>query len=102
MVDRITFLESVNDIDYPKMLISFFDHFIALKQIVEETAADIEVIDAVDNSYIKFSCEFNDTNLKNQAINIVNSNGSAIIIYGRPLCIDIEELSETKISIQIR
>ena len=36
MVNRIKFFESVNGIQYPDMIIKFFDHFLALRYLVED------------------------------------------------------------------
>ena len=35
-MNRIQFFDSISGIQYPKMIVDFFDHFIALKQIVED------------------------------------------------------------------
>ena len=35
-MDRIAFIESISGINYPEMLVHFFDQFIALKKLVEE------------------------------------------------------------------
>ena len=35
-MDRIAFLESISGIEYPEMIVEFFDQFIALKYLVED------------------------------------------------------------------
>ena len=35
-MNRVQFFNSIGGIQYPRMIVDFFDHFIALKQIVEK------------------------------------------------------------------
>ena len=55
IMDRINFFGSVSGIEYPEMIVNFFDHFIALKQIVEDSGT-ITVLNSDDKS-ISFSIE---------------------------------------------
>ena len=57
MVNRLQFFDSISGIKYPKMMIDFFDHFIALKKIVEDTGS-ISVDKSTEN-FIRFSIAFN-------------------------------------------
>ncbi len=33
-MDRITFFNSISGIDYPEMLVKFYDQFLALKELI--------------------------------------------------------------------
>jgi hypothetical protein len=90
-MNRITFLESINGIQYPEMIVEFFDQFIALKEIVED-GANITVENKSDGA-ISFITSFKNTNCKNNALSILQSG--SIIIYGRQISVVIEPLSET-------
>ena len=56
MTSRVQFLESVSGIQYPEMIVDFFDHFVALKQIVQDSGK-VEVLNFDKNS-ICFSIKF--------------------------------------------
>lgn len=100
MIDRINFLESVDGINYPDMIVDFFDHFIALKQIVEDFGK-VNVLSS-DNNSIMFSIQFNSPENMNLAINTINSLGGVIAIYGRPISISLELLTDSKIKINLK
>ena len=44
MRSRLEFFESISDIEYPLMLVKFFDHFIALKELVQDYGDTLEVL----------------------------------------------------------
>lgn len=92
-MDRITFFNSISGIDYPEMIVEFFDQFIALKQLVDDHGT-VSVCDKSDNS-ISFITVFNDKKFKDQALYTVGSG--PITIYGRPISISVENLSDTEI-----
>lgn len=98
-MDRVTFVESVYGIKYPEMIVDFFDHFIALKQIVEDTGT-ISVINNEENS-IEFSILFSSSNYMRSALNIINSLNGNIIIYGRNIMILVEALTDSEIKIKL-
>jgi hypothetical protein len=98
-MDRVTFVESVHGIKYPEMIVDFFDHFIALKQIVEDTGT-ISVINNEENS-IEFSILFSSSNYMRSALNIINSLNGNIIIYGRNIMILVEVLTDSEIKIKL-
>lgn len=98
-MDRVTFVESVYGIKYPEMIVDFFDHFIALKQIVEDTGT-ISVINNEENS-IEFSILFSSSNYMRSALNIINSLNGNIIIYGRNIMILVEVLTDSEIKIKL-
>ena len=55
-MNRIQFFDSISGIQYPKMIVDFFDHFIALKQIVEDKGS--VTVDNNNDSSIEFSIIF--------------------------------------------
>lgn len=83
-MDRIAFFDSITGINYPDMMVRFFDHFIALKQLVEDSGS-VQVLDSTESS-IKFSIIFkNNTDLEN-ALNYIKNN-SVVNIYNRPISV---------------
>lgn len=100
MINRIAFFESVDGIQYPSMIVDFFDHFIALKKIVEDSGK-IKVLSSVNNQNIIFSIEFATTDNMRLALNVIESNNGIIDIYGRPMNIAIKPLNKKEIQISI-
>lgn len=96
-MDRVNFIGSVSGIDYPEMIVNFFDHFIALKQLVEDSGK-VQVLNS-NGSSITFSIEFKDKNIMESALSAINSLNGFIIIYGRQISINVEV--PTDLSIQI-
>ena len=99
-MDRISFFESINGIQYPEMLVNFFDHFVALKQLVEDDYASIETIDSKDNN-IKFRINFNSSNTMKQALDTISSANNSINIYGRCINIQPEVLTDSSVQLNI-
>lgn len=95
-MNRVIFFESISGISWPKMLVDFFDHFIALKNIVEDTGK-ITVINNTDSN-ITFDIIFNNLDCKNNALNLINSLDGVINIYGR----QIQVFAETQSDINLR
>ena len=98
-MNRVNVIESISGINYPEMIITFFDHFIALKQLVEDSGS-IQVLNSSENS-ISFSIVFNNNTMKMNALNIIKSYGNMIVIYGRYIIIQVEELSDSMIKINL-
>ena len=98
-MNRVNFIESVFGIKYPEMIITFFDHFIALKQLVEDSGT-VQVLNSSNDS-ISFSITFQNMDMKIAALNTIQSCGNTIIIYGRYITIRVEELSENSIKINL-
>ena len=90
-MDRVQFFESISGIQYPYMLVEFFDHFLALKQIVENSGKVI-VPHQIDNNKISFDIEFSNEKAKENAINLINNCTSMVMIYERPIYININGL----------
>lgn len=98
MISRLDFFESISNIQYPLMLVEFFDHFIALKQIVEDTGK-ISVIESAQNS-ITFSIIFD--NIKNRDRALLNAQAGSVIIYGKPISVQIDVISDTEIRFKLQ
>ena len=93
-MDRVTFVESLQGLNYPMMLVDFFDHIIALKNIVEGSGT-ITVLNAEESS-INFSILFSSEKNLNMALNVINSLNGCIFIYGRQIMISTEVLLTDK------
>lgn len=99
-MNRVDFIESVSGIKYPEMIVDFFDHFIALKQIVEDNGK-VNVINS-DNNQITFSILFSSYEDKTLALSTINSLGGYIAIYGRPISILVDVLTDLEIKISLK
>lgn len=93
MVNRIDFINSISDINYPGMLADFFDQFIALKHIVEDSGK-VSVLSS-DEKSIMFNIDFKDQSDRDKALANVNVNGGTIFIYNRPISIITSIISDT-------
>lgn len=98
MVNRLEFFDSISGIKYPRMIIDFFDHFIALKQLVEDSGS-ISVDESTENC-IRFSIIFNSPDNKTSAMS--NILAGEVIIYGRLIHISFMDISETELKIELR
>ena len=92
-MDRITFLESISGIEYPEMIVEFFDQFLALKYLVEDYG-QISVQEKSTNG-ISFVIKFTDVKYRDKALS--NVQASSVVIYGKPISINLEIISETEI-----
>lgn len=92
-MDRISFIESISDIEYPEMLVQFFDQFIALKQLVEDHG-NIKVNSKSDIS-ISFNVLFQDQKYRDMAL--ANTTGS-VIIYNKPISVKVDIVSENELN----
>lgn len=93
MVDRLNFFNSISGINYPEMIVVFFDHFIALKQLVEDHGT--VTVGETSNKSISFITEFKTKAYRNEAMSIVQSG--PIVIYGRPISVSVEVISDLEI-----
>ena len=100
-MDRVSFFKNINGISYPEMLVDFFDHFIALKQIVDTNNCLVNIIKLYENSGIEFDVKFNTPELLHKTLNEISKNGNAIVIYNRTMTIHIEVLTETDLKIKL-
>jgi hypothetical protein len=96
-MDRCTFFNSISGILYPEMLVDFFDQFVALKQIVEDSGK-VTVLESNENQIV-FSIMFNSIEYKNIAMEMIQNAGYQIAIYGRIMNIRLEVLTDNEIKI---
>ena len=97
-MDRIAFLESISGIEYPEMIVEFFDQFIALKYLVEDYG-QISVQEKSING-ISFVIKFTDIQYRDKALSNVQTN--TVIIYGKPISINLDIISETEIKFTLQ
>ena len=99
-MDRVAFISSINGIAYPKMIVDFFDHFLALKQIVDNTGQNITIVNKNEKN-ITFDVEFNHNLSLINAIHTIETLNGVIEIYRRPIYVYTEVLSDKKIRITL-
>jgi hypothetical protein len=97
-MDRLNFLDSISDIQYPEMLVKFFDQFIALKQLVEDNGKII--VKNSDSTSISFLVKFNTKDIRDRALANINTN--IIVIYNRPINIQINIVNDLEINIVLQ
>lgn len=98
-MNRIEFINSVQGIQNPNVIVTFFDHFVALKQLVEDSGV-VSVLNTMDNS-IQFSIKFASVDAKRQAMEVINSSNGMMVVYNRALSITVEEIGKKEIMIII-
>lgn len=94
-MDRISFFKSVEGIQYPEVLVNFFDHFIALKQIVNDSAK--VSVNNVDQNTIEVGLTFHSKMKRNEALSTITPQ--QIYIYGRPIKVNVDILTGKEIKI---
>lgn len=99
-MDRLAFFKNINGISYPEMLVDFFDHFIALKQIIDTNNCIVNIL-AIQGQDIEFSVKFRDNNILQKALNEINKIGNTIVIYNRTMTIHAEVLTDTDLNIKL-
>lgn len=95
-MNRVNFLNSVSNLSYPRMVFDYYDYFLALKNIAE-IGEKISVDNATNNS-IKFLVAVNNASEKNEIMRRAQSG--IIDIYGRPITIHSELVSNKKILLE--
>lgn len=98
-MDRIEFFGSLSGMQYPEMVVNFFDHIIALKQLVEDSGS-VNVLNSTDNS-ISFSITFKNSECKDKAYAMISSLGGVIVIYGRQIIIRIDNITNQSLEISL-
>lgn len=96
-MDRVSFLDAVSGINYPDMLITFFDHFITLKELIEDSGK--VNVNSSSASMIQFDVDFNSKHKRDLALHQIESSSGVIITYQRPIHVRSNVLSDTKIEI---
>lgn len=99
-MDRCNFIEAVSGIQYPEMIVHFFDHFIALKKIVEDTGK-VTVVSNTD-SEIVFLINFSKKKDSDYALSMINSLGGSIVIYDRPMNVQVDIPTDLQLQIKLR
>ena len=99
-MDRVSFFKNINGISYPEMLVDFFDHFIALKQILNTNNCIVNVISYQKDS-IEFDVQFKNNNTLQHTLDEIAKNGNVIIIYNRTMTIHVEVLTDTDLKIKL-
>ena len=97
--DRISFLDSVSGIQQPEIIVEFFDHFMALKQIVEGYG-NISVISSNSNC-ITFLVEFPNKETTEMALSNI-PDPPYFSIYGRSIKVYVEVPTDRVMQIQLR
>ena len=49
-MDRMQFFNHINGITYPNMLVDFFDHFVALQQLIKTNSCVVTVTNVGENN----------------------------------------------------
>ncbi len=99
MIDRVNFLESVQGIQYPDMLANFFDHFIALKTLVEDQGK-VTVLESGPTS-LSFAVKFKNKGNRDSALTAISGLGGCIYIYQRPISVAVKPLTDSEVSIYL-
>ena len=97
-INRLDFLDNISDIQYPHMLVEFFDHFIALKQLVEDYGR--VSVHKTDGNSITFSISFDTPQKRDIALR--NAQAGTIVIYNKPISVGVEIISETEIKFTLQ
>lgn len=99
-MDRITFFNSISGIDYPKMLVKFYDQFLALKELVIEPSL-VNVISNLEDEHITFSIKFTNKNDIQYTLSILNSY-NLINVYGKMITVNIDSLTDTELILTLK
>lgn len=97
-MDRITFLHSVSGVEYPEMLVDFFDQFLALKHIVEDFGSI--TVEKANRYSISFSISFPSKEIRDNALSNIPPD-SSVVIYRHRYRVSTEVLTDKDIMIKI-
>lgn len=92
-MNRLDFIDSISGIQYPEMLVNFFDQFIALKKLVEDYG--IITVESSTERSINFIILFDSQKNKNTAL--LNTNTGNVVIYGRSILVSVEDISDKEL-----
>ena len=100
-MNRVEFLHSINQNgkDFQSTLIGFFDQFMALYSLVGQY--NVSVVNNTDESTIKFTVSFDESDLLNRLEDMIAQNNNMITLYGRVFNIFLNRLSDRDIDIII-
>ena len=99
-MDRLSFFKNINGISYPEMLVDFFDHFIALKQVVNDNNCIVNIVSS-NKDGINFDVQFKDSKYLHKTLDEIARNGNTVVIYNRTMTIHIEVLTDTDLKIKL-
>lgn len=100
-MDRMQFFNHINGITYPELLVDFFDHFVALQQLVKTNSCTVTVLNTYDNKVIEFNVQFKSAGHLQKVLQDISMNGNVIVIYGRTMSIHIEVLTDFDLKIKL-
>ena len=100
-MDRLSFFKNINGISYPEMLVDFFDHFIALKQLIDTNNCIVNIISYNKGQDIEFSVKFKDPTLLMRTMNEIQRFGNVVVIYNRTMTIHIEVLTDIDLKVKL-
>lgn len=95
-MDRLAFYNCISGVDYPEMIVTYFDQFAALHSIVQDFKT--VCVEGTSEKSISFVIEFSNARSRNAVMSCPES----IIIYGRPLAIIKESISDNIIKLTIQ
>ena len=87
-------MDSISGIDYPRMLADYYTHIIALKMLIEDFGK--ATVEFAEGNSITFSVIFNNSDIKSQL------RSGSLVIYNRPLQIQVESFSDIELKIKIQ
>lgn len=99
-MDRLDFLSSIHNIDYPEIIAKYYDQFLALKDILQDVNHNTSVVSSTDRS-ITFSSIFDNNKDLYKIINRISSC-SSLNVYGRPISVVVNGTSDTEINYTIQ
>ena len=99
-MDRLSFFKNINGISYPEMLVDFFDHFIALKNIIDANHCVVSII-CSNGKDIEFDVKFKTPELLQKTLNEIYKNGNTIVIYNRTMTIHTEVLTDIDLKMKL-
>lgn len=97
-MDRVSFVDSISGIQYPELIVQFFDHFMVLREIIQDTGT-VSVIRNTQDS-ILFLVEFADVEVCQRALDNIPSTG-CYIMYDKQIHVGVEILTDKIIQIQL-
>ena len=100
-MDRMQFFNHINGITYPEILVDFFDHVVALQQLVKTNSCTVSISNTYENKSIEFIVQFKTPGLMQKVLQDISMNGNVLVIYGRTMTIHYEVLTDTDLKIKL-
>ena len=100
-MDRMQFINHINGITYPEILVDFFDHVVALQQLVKTNSCTVSISNTYENKSIEFIVQFKTPGLMQKVLQDISMNGNVLVIYGRTMTIHYEVLTDTDLKIKL-